>query len=89
MFWPFLVQFKRSFDPRAPEKKFEMLVHLEIVLQGRGEWSLGLPMFIILNAPPSPPLACLTEQDTPTRATFTSVQTSSSMFSEIEVFRVF
>ena len=39
--------------------------------------------------PPSPPLACLTEQDTPTRATFTSVQTSSSMFSEIEVFRVF
>ena len=32
MCWPFLVQFKRSFDPRAPEKKFEMLVHFEILL---------------------------------------------------------
>ena len=43
---------------------------------GSVEWSLGLPMFIIPNAPSLPPLACLTGQDTPSRATFTQMSSS-------------
>ena len=43
---------------------------------GSVEWSLGLPMFIIPNAPSLPPLACLTGQDTPSWATFTQISSS-------------